>query len=279
MNMHALKIILALFLVSFAAWNIWLNNLVVISLVNIENRQVPEEFDGFRIIQVSDFHNDKFGRNQLRLIDKIKETKPDLIVMTGDLIDRRRTDIDIAVSLARGLAKIAPTCFVSGNHEVLSGEYETLKKKLERAGVILLDDASFVIRSKKAAVRIDGVRNPSERERSDQVRNIERSLASIKGESADFSILLAHRPDLFEVYERFDYDLIFSGHAHGGQFRFPFIGGLLAPDQGFFPKYDSGPYRLGKTTMIVSRGLGNSLFPFRLNNGPELVLVKLERDF
>jgi predicted MPP superfamily phosphohydrolase len=92
----------------------------------------------------------------------------------------------------------------------------------------------------------------------------------------DYTVLLSHRPELFDVYVQNGVDLVLSGHAHGGQFRVPFLGGLVAPNQGLFPQYDGGVYKSGKTTMIVSRGIGNSAFPFRINNRPELVIVELK---
>ena len=100
-------------------------------------------------------------------------------------------------------------------------------------------------------------------------------LTELLDEEDGYTILLSHRPELFEVYAENNIDLIFSGHAHGGQFRIPFVGGLIAPNQGLFPKYDAGIYEEGNTTMVVSRGIGNSIVPFRINNRPEIVLVEL----
>jgi predicted MPP superfamily phosphohydrolase len=94
----------------------------------------------------------------------------------------------------------------------------------------------------------------------------------------EFTLLLSHRPEMFDTYVEKDVDLVFSGHAHGGQFRIPFVGGVFAPNQGLFPKYDSGIYSEGNTTMVVSRGIGNSAFPFRINNRPEVILVELDTE-
>jgi len=243
--------------------------------ITITNMAVPKEFKGLRIVQVSDFHNGDFGKKQSLLINKIKDANPDIIIITGDLIDRRNTKIEVALDFVKEAIKIAPIYFVSGNHEAWLEDYALLKSKLINIGVYVLDNEAVILKSGQSSLKLAGIMDPDFFEGSDNREIVSESLASIEGESADFSILLAHRPDLIEVYERFDYDLIFSGHAHGGQFRFPFIGGLLAPDQGLFPKYDSGLYRMGKTMMIVSRGLGNSLFPFRLFNGPELIIVEL----
>lgn len=272
---HILIIFLTISVILTGVFNIWNNNRIEITRIEISNKNIPKEFQGTIIVQVSDFHNSMFGKDQSKILDKLKESKPDLILITGDLIDRRNTKIDVAVSFVNEAINIAPIYFVTGNHEVLSGKYQILKAKLIDEGVIVLDNESVILKSGQSTLKLSGIIDPGKNEGSGKVKKINASLASIEGESADFSILLAHRPDLLKVYAKYDYDLIFSGHAHGGQFRFPFIGGLLAPDQGFFPKYDSGLYRLGKATMIVSRGLGNSLFPFRLFNGPELIVVKL----
>lgn len=272
---YSLLIFLSVVIILLGAYNIWNNNRVQLTYIEISHTTIPEGFKGTTIVQVSDFHNSMFGKDQSKILNKLKVIKPDLILITGDLIDRRNTKIDVAVSFVKEAIKIAPIYFVAGNHEILSGNYHSLRTKLIDEGVIVLDNEAVILKSGQSTLKLAGIIDPGKIEGSGKVKKVKESLASIEGESADFSILLAHRPELLEVYAKYDYDLIFSGHAHGGQFRFPFIGGLLAPDQGFFPKYDSGLHRLGKATMIVSRGLGNSMFPFRLFNGPELIVVKL----
>lgn len=272
---YSLIIFLTMVFILVGAYNIWNNNRVELTEIEITSNNIPEEFKGTRIVQVSDFHNSMFGKDQSKILEKLNEAKPDFILITGDLIDRRKTKVDVAVSFVKEAIKIAPIYFVTGNHEILSKDYKILKTKLIDEGVKILENESVILESGQSTLKLSGLMDPGKTEGSGKVKKVNASLASIEGESADFSILLAHRPDLFEVYAKYDYDLIFSGHAHGGQFRFPFIGGLLAPDQGFFPKYDSGLFRLGKTTMIVSRGLGNSVFTFRLFNGPELIVVEL----
>lgn len=272
---YGFVIVFILFSIYILSYNIWINSRVKLTNITITNMAVPKEFKGLRIVQVSDFHNGDFGKKQSLLINKIKDANPDIIIITGDLIDRRNTKIEVALDFVKEAIKIAPIYFVSGNHEAWLEDYALLKSKLINIGVYVLDNEAVILKSGQSSLKLAGIMDPDFFEGSDNREIVSESLASIEGESADFSILLAHRPDLIEVYERFDYDLIFSGHAHGGQFRFPFIGGLLAPDQGLFPKYDSGLYRMGKTMMIVSRGLGNSLFPFRLFNGPELIIVEL----
>lgn len=272
---YILIFLLVITLIVIVAYNVWDNNRVQLTKIRLTETDIPRDLKGLRLVQVSDFHNGTFGKNQSRLLDKLKEAKPDIILITGDLIDRRNTKIDVAIDFVKAARLIAPIYFVPGNHEAWSGKYEELKSRLIEEGVVVLANDAVILKVGQSSLKLAGIIDPGFFEGSGSLDLYEESLASIEGESADFSILLAHRPNYTKVYERFDYDLIFSGHAHGGQFRFPFIGGLLAPDQGLLPKYDSGLYRLGKTMMIVSRGLGNSIIPFRLFNGPELILVEL----
>ena len=157
-------------------------------------------------------------------------------------------------------------------------EYEDLKMGLAKAGVIVLEDQKVQIKRDGESIYILGIDDPSFREDylfGDAASVTSSALSELQNESDGYTILLAHRPELFETYVDAGVDLVFSGHAHGGQFRLPFIGGLVAPNQGFFPKYDAGLFSKGSTTMIVSRGVGNSVIPIRFNNRPEIILVTL----
>lgn len=170
--------------------------------IAITDSKIPEPFSGFRIVQVSDLHNAEFGADNQRLLTMLESTNPDIIVLTGDLVDSSHTDIEVSLAFARQAVRIAPTYY---------------------------------------------------------------------------TVLLSHRPELFDIYVEGGVDLVLTGHAHGGQFRLPVIGGVVAPGQGVFPKYDAGLYTEGSTNMVVSRGLGNSVIPFRVNNRPEIVVVELKQ--
>lgn len=244
----------------------------------ISSRGLPDAFDGYRIAQVSDLHNAEFGDGNQRLLDMLREAEPDMIAITGDLIDSRKTNIAVALAFAEEAVRIAPCYYVSGNHEARVPEYRELKAGLEAAGVTVLDDARVEIEISGKSITVIGVNDPSFH--ADYLTSdaavMDRKLSELPSEDADFTILLSHRPELFDTYVAHNMDLVLTGHAHGGQFRLPLIGGLLAPNQGLFPKYDDGLYSEGNTNMIVSRGLGNSIIPFRFNNRPEVVLIELK---
>ena len=245
----------------------WQNNSLVVTNIEYANKKIPQAFNNFKILQISDLHNKEFGDNQSYLVQHTKEISPDIIVITGDLIDGSRTNIDIAIEYVKQAKDIAPTYFVAGNHEEYSKVYNELKKRLEELGVIILDDKRQVIKKHGEKITLLGLKDGT---------SFANEIKSLKNKDDKFTILLSHRPEYFNDYSKDNIDLVFSGHAHGGQFRIPFIGGLYAPGQGLFPKYTSGIYEKNNTSMVVSRGLGNSGFPLRLFNRPELVVVTLK---
>ena len=272
-----LPIIVAIILV-LVVWIRWGNTALEINEYKIVSNSVPQNFHGFRIAQVSDLHNAEFGEGNSKLLELLSQTEPDIIVLTGDLIDSRQTDIKIALAFARKAMKIAPVYFVSGNHEARVSEYEGLKMGLAEAGVIVLENQIVEITREGDSITLMGIDDPSFQESylfGDAEGVTKQAIESLQRESDGYTILLSHRPELFDLYVETEMDLVFSGHAHGGQFRLPFIGGLVAPNQGFFPKYDAGLFSEENTNMIVSRGVGNSIVPLRFNNRPEIIVVML----
>lgn len=259
-------------------WTVWENSALERNTYTIRSPELPDVFDGCRIAQVSDLHNAEFGDRNQRLLEMLREAEPDMIAITGDLIDSRKTNIAVALAFAEEAVKIAPCYYVSGNHEARVSEYQDLKTGLEAAGVTVLDDAQVRIEVSGESITVIGVNDPSFH--ADYLTSdaavMDRKLSELSLEAAGFTILLSHRPELFDTYADHNMNLVLSGHAHGGQFRLPLIGGLIAPNQGLFPKYDAGLYSDGSTNMIVSRGLGNSIIPFRFNNRPEVVLIELK---
>ena len=146
------------------------------------------------------------------------------------------------------------------------------------AGVIILDDAQNEINIEGETITLIGVNDPSFQTDylfGDSETVMCSKLTELHTDGDEFTILLSHRPELFDTYADYNIDLVLSGHAHGGQFRLPFIGGIVAPNQGLFPEYDAGIYTNGGTNMIVSRGIGNSILPLRINNRPEVILIEL----
>ena len=270
--------ILSGILLILIVWTAWGNAALELNTYTISSRGLPDAFDGYRIAQVSDLHNAEFGGGNQRLLDMLREAEPDMIAITGDLIDSRKTNIAVALAFAEEAVRIAPCYYASGNHEARVPEYRELKAGLEAAGVTVLDDARVEIEISGKSITIIGVNDPSflADYLTSDAAVMDRKLSELSSEDASFTILLSHRPELFDTYAAHDMDLVLTGHAHGGQFRLPLIGGLIAPNQGLFPKYDDGLYSEGNTNMIVSRGLGNSIIPFRFNNRPEVVLIELK---
>ena len=279
LNKKIVLIVFVLVILCIAIWTLWGNTALEVNEYEIVSDRIPEAFSGFRIAQVSDLHNAEFGEGNEKLIELLSQTDPDMIVITGDLIDSRHTDIEIALEFARHAIKLAPVYYVSGNHEARVREYEDLKMGLAEAGVIVLEDQKVQITREGESITLIGIDDPSFQEEylfGDAASVTSSALTELQNESDGYTVLLAHRPELFETYVDAGVDLVFSGHAHGGQFRLPFIGGVVAPNQGLFPKYDAGLFSEGSTTMIVSRGVGNSIIPIRFNNRPEIVVAELK---
>ena len=244
----------------------------------IVDSKIPKSFNNYRIIQLSDFHNTTSKKLTNQLVEEITREEPNIIVITGDLIDSRRTNVDVAIDFLGKIKDISPIYYVSGNHESRISEYETLKKEMNDLGINLLDNEVIEIQKKDDIINLIGIDDPSFSNtiEVDDCEIIEDQIKSVNYDENFYTILLSHRPEAFKTYVNENINLIFSGHAHGGQIRLPFIGGIFVPNQGFFPKYTSGKYEEKNTTMIVSRGIGNSLFPFRINNRPELIVVDLK---
>lgn len=280
-----LLIILIIILVALILYGIWLyheNNIINITEYDISDKDLPKSFDGFRIAQISDFHNTTLGNDNDILIEDIKKENPDIIVITGDYIDSYHTKRDISERLAKRLVQIAPVYYVTGNHESrMPDELQKLQNCFEDIDVTILRDDECIIQRGTDKIRICGIDDPdftgAEREPEDYGNEALEKISLLKTDDT-YTILLSHRPEIFDIYCKSGVNLVFSGHAHGGQFRLPVVGALFAPSQGLFPKYTEGVHRNGNTSMVVSRGLGQSSIPFRINNSPELVIADLHCD-
>lgn len=261
-------------------WTLWGNKAVQVTDLPLALDHLPEGFEGFRIAHLSDLHNTEFGEDNENLLGLLREAEPDIIAITGDIVDSRRTDFAVALAFLEEAVKIAPCYYVTGNHEGRLSNYRELKNGMEALGVVVLENKSAMLTAGRDTLTLMGIDDPNlandglygEKEVVTAAR-----IQGLQTEDTGFSILLSHRPDLFDVYVRSGVDLVLSGHVHGGQFRLPFVGGLYAPSQGFFPEYDAGIFQRENTTMVVSRGLGNSAFPLRFNNRPEIILITLLR--
>lgn len=231
--------------------------------------KVKGALEGFRITQISDLHNREYGKENSRLLALTEAQLPDLLVITGDLMDSYHTDLDKALDSAARLARIAPCYYVTGNHEMRMSRdrQERFCRGLEEAGVFLLRNEAVTL-GLGEGFRLIGV--DCNQGRTETLQTLMRDRPP-----EELNILLSHKPHYAKFYEEAGVDLVLTGHAHGGQWRFPVLGGLYAPGQGILPRYTAGMYRLGGTVMCVSRGLGNSSFPLRIENNPELVTVTL----
>lgn len=253
---------IAVFLVLFIAYVLISNRHVGVTRYVVESPRIGPELDGFRIVQVSDLHNARFGRGQSRLLRKIRECGPDIVALTGDIVDE--SGIDAGIELVEGVARIAPSFFVPGNHEpqLKEGERVRFFDAMRAAGVRNLDGCStnfpngLSLAGQGALFGVlDGGRN------------------LIPPDA--YKVVLVHYPSAFEGCSRRGFDLVLAGHIHGGQARLPFLGGLASPEEGFFPKYYQGVHERDGSTLVISRGLGNYMSIPRVFNDPELVCIEL----
>lgn len=258
--------------------------IIVTSLLLIDNYRIKtttytiesEKIENpITVVQISDFHNASFGS---RLAKKIQNANPDLITITGDFIDNQRFNSEIVLELIKDIKDLAPIYYVTGNHESAQyNRYKELEKELKELGVNILHDDIIIEEINGNTMNIMGLDDLSFAKTTRNRKTTEARIESIEHNSDFFTLLLSHRPELFEEYKNKELDLVLTGHAHGGQVRIPFLGGVYAPHQGLFPKLTSGIFEsdVDNMKMIISRGLGNSRVPIRVNNCPELVIAKL----
>ena len=249
-----------------ALWLWWQTTTLTTRQVEINALSLPEAFDGFRIVHISDLHNQRHGREQSRLIARVRDAEPDIIVITGDMKNRNEA-WNNTMDFIRAAVEIAPIYFVTGNHEEASVYRDEFLYDLQTAGVNILNNEYVRVERDGQTLPIFGIRD--------------RDFRYMRPETwptfeDEFSILLAHRPHYFRTYAERGFSLVFTGHAHGGQVRIPLIGGVFAPGQSFFPGLTRGPYHREDSIMIVSRGLGGRLPVPRVFNRPEVVVVTLK---
>lgn len=239
---------------------------------------LPESFDRYRIVQISDLHMRQYGENNEQLITSIKEQQPDIIVITGDLINRSSDGVESGQAeavqpLLAAFSNIAPCYFVSGNHEWASGEITELKAVLEQTGVTYLQNDYVTLKSGEDTIVLAGVEDPNGPADMITPAELVDKIRSDKPES--FLLLLGHRNFWLEKYPELDVNLILCGHAHGGIWRLPFVGGIIGEERQPFPQYTSGVYNEGGYDLVVSRGLGDFGKIPRLFNNPQLVSIVL----
>lgn len=259
----------------------------------MKNNKIPKAFDGFKIVQVSDLHNKSFGKNNEKLLKKIDDEKPDIVVITGDLVEGDNNNFKVALNLVDELTKKHKVYHIVGNHEQKSlikkykEEYKIYFSKLSNKPIIDLNNEKVVVSKGNSNINIYGLivpldyypylfKNYKNRKKSLDKNFITNRLGILNEE--EFNIMLAHTPFFFEDYTNYGVDLVLAGHVHGGIIRLPIVGGVLSPNREFFPKYDFGKYEDKNTSMILSKGLGGSKVLIRFNCKPEIVSITLKRN-
>jgi predicted MPP superfamily phosphohydrolase len=276
------KLLLAIIVIGIFSFIIYKGNTTVgTTNYTLSSKQLPASFDGYKIIQLSDLHDAMFGEKHADIVDEVVKIAPDAIYITGDFIDRNRYDLEQSLLLVEAIKDVAPIYYVTGNHEISINDVDRIKSSLQELGVHVLSDERKILTSAEGEVMaIGGIEDPLSSAGDEQAtveRAVEKAFDGVPKDT--FKILLSHRPEYFEVYVRNGINVTFSGHAHGGQVRIPGIGGLISPGQGIFPKLTSGIHEEDGSQLVVSRGIGNSLFPIRVFNKPEIVVVTLKKDY
>ncbi len=241
-------------------------NPLVLTRYDYTSSKVPEGFDGYRIVHISDFHCKEFGDGESDLIAMIRNAEPDLILFTGDSIDDEHS-LDNYRDLITGIYDVAPIYYVNGNHEYdASAPLAEMKELNEKYQVHDLNDSSVVVEHNGDSILLSGL----------DFRLTMRGLRNNidYANTTMFNILLYHGTDKFDGIASYNYDLVLSGHTHGGIVCLPFIGGIISNQKELFPKYDSGVYTSGLSTMISSRGLGDASIP-RFHNPREVICITL----
>lgn len=267
-------LIVAVLLAGFFWWS---NHTLVTERYELPSHRLPEAFSGFRIVHLSDLHGGRFGQDNQRLRAAVAQEAPDLIVVTGDLVDEDTPDpVAYAAAFGESMAALAPTYFVTGNHEWATRRAEDVCKALEGAGVVCLRNETAVLERNGARILLSGLDDPNGYADQKTPEQVAEALLETYGEN-DFRLLLAHRNDHFPTgYYRLGYDLTLAGHGHGGCIRLPFTDGLVGTSRNLFPSYTAGFYTVEGSRLFVSRGLGNVGITFRLFNRPEVAVVTLE---
>lgn len=253
-------------------WGFYQNHHIVITEYTYQNEKIGDDLDGYTIVQVSDLHNQYFGFDESRLIDGIKKCEPDIIVVTGDVVDSSHTNYKRAFSFMKQAKDIAPVYYITGNHEKWLEEKNTDKintfyNDIKNEGINFIDNESVYVDDKYYLIGLSDDKLDSE-----ILKELSKDIPDDK-----LKILLAHEPAYYDNYMSCGMDLVITGHVHGGQFVVPGKGGFVSPEFEFFPELYEGEHIYRDTTMIISRGLGNSVILLRVNNYPELVVIKLKK--
>lgn len=254
----------------------------------IENSKIPKEFDNFNIVQISDLHNKSFGKNNRNLITTIDELNPNIVVITGDLIEGDSDNFDTAIKFINDISKNYDVYYIIGNHEQKASikrykeVYKGYFKKVLDNRIKVLDNQYIRLKKGNSSINLYGFTVPFEsytymlskhEKKYVDKHYIDEVLGNIN--KLEYNVLLTHNPFFFEEYSKWGADLVIAGHVHGGIVRIPKLGGLLSPNREFFPEYDLGKYTIENSDMILSKGLGGGRILPRVNCRPEVVKITL----
>ena len=256
------------------------NTLIKVSKYEIKSDKIPKEFKNFKIVHLSDFHSYGIKKDNNKLLEKINDEHPNIIVMTGDMVNKYDRNFEKFLNLAETLSKKHEIYYIVGNHEVRlrKDDFSFIIQNLKKFGIKILSDEKITIIRKKDCINIYGIDIPLTYYKIiNKPANVEEIINAVlnKCNEKEYNILLAHNPLYFEEYSKQNIDLTLSGHVHGGMIRLPFIGAILSPERKFFPKYSSGVYEINNKKLLVSRGLGHSRPGMRLFNRREIVSITL----
>lgn len=283
------KIILSILIVFFCLIGIEIivsNNVIEVTNYEVINNKLPQEFNNYKIIQLSDIHSKEFGKENQKLIEKIEKENPDCIVLTGDMVNATDTNFESLYQLVKKLTQKYPVYFIEGNHEqdLKQNVLQELLQKIQKEDVIVLDNEKKEIEKQGSHINIYGlwynlryyrdIRNEYQKDYYFSEEKIKELLGEAKNN--EFNLLLTHNPMYVDSYTKWGADLTLTGHVHGGMIRLPFVGGIFSPERNFFPLYDAGKYTANEKEMIVSRGIGNGKNGFRFLNNPEVVSITLK---
>lgn len=287
----AYTLILLIFLVLFFYWD---NNSLQITRYSLAYSQLPDGFEGYRIVQISDMHGKAFGEKNSTLAERIKALKPDILLATGDMMSSTANDGGAFLDFLDSFGQYCPVYMCMGNHEQIArwlndgdthAKYEQFIQEIKKRGGILLDNEKVFLERNGDRIALEGLTlelyhySRRDLDPNDDSMYLKRAyIDQVLGASYEpFTLLLAHNPAYFTEYTAWGADLTLSGHVHGGVIQVPFMGGLLSPEHVFFPQYDAGLFENEKGKMIVNRGLGNSVINFRLFNRPEITYIELQK--
>lgn len=255
----------------------WQNDTLGITNYTVFSSKIPPAFDGYKIIQLSDIHGKEFGENNQDLINKIEKQNADMLVITGDLVDEGVQNSKEIIDNLLGNTKLPKEVFaVSGNHDLWTKHFDAYKKQWETSyNIEFLENSSTKIQKDGQVINLCGISDPDiwNAEKAEEI--VKENLAKIKTTDG-YNVLLFHRANMLDMFLDSSFDLILSGHIHGGQIRVPFVGGLRSPHGNWFPKYSGGKYLTGDKTYIVSRGIGNAVVVPRIFNRPEMAVITLK---